>query len=248
MTDMRDPFDILRANVPGDEDSIDPYGPEATRTLSEITGTRTRHAPRDTHGLRGVRQRRLVVVAASVLVVVLASAMAWFIATSTIDDSAVTCYRAADLGSDRVGTVADGVPTPEACIPYWQDGTLQLPGQPVGTIPALVGCVTPDGGLAVVPSDGPTTCQDLGLTDTAHDQPTGELGALANAQTEITRYIQSTTCQPIDEAHLAIREILDRNGLTDWAIHIAAATAGDQCASVNYRTPDKAIDLVPIPE
>jgi hypothetical protein len=245
---MPDPFDILRANTPNDGAKIDPYGPEAARILSHVIQVVDRQQSSSHRRVDRLRQRRTVLLAVGAAVLVLATAMAWFIATRTIDDPAITCYESTSLDANRVGTVADGVPAPAACVPYWQDGTLQLVDQPVGAVPPLTGCVTPGGGLAVFPTNDPSTCQRLRLADPSTDQPTTGLDALAAARAQITEYIQSAPCQPINEAHETIRRILDRNGLTVWTVHIMQGPPGDQCASVAYRTTDRAIDIVPIPE
>lgn len=248
MNDMPDPFDLLRANTPNEQASIDPYGPEANRILSHVIHGVDRHRDRPDRPMNRLRQRRTVVLIAGAAVLILVTAMAWFIAPRTIDDPAITCYESTNLDANRVGTVADGVPTPDACVPYWQDSTLQLPDQPVGAVPPLTGCITPEGGLAVFPTNDPSTCQRLRLADPSNEQPATGLEALAAARAEITEYIQSAPCQPINEAHDTVREILDRNGLADWATQITEGPPGDECASVAYRTEDKTIDIVPIPE
>lgn len=235
MTDERDLFDVLRDSNPADPRLIDAYSDTANGILATVTATPTR---------RGASRRGLV-LAAALLALLTAVAAAAILLTRDITNLSVTCYQAADMGSDRVGLGLDAVPAASACEGAWRDGVLTIEGQVPGTVPLLTACVTETGGLAVFPTGDAQTCEQLGLSSPTPDQPTDELAAFAAAKADIFNYLEAASCQPIDEAEHVIRAILDDHGLTTWTINQQPDHSNRPCATVAYHPEDKTIVIVP---
>jgi hypothetical protein len=236
VTSNRDPFDILRVNNPVDRDGIDAHSDEANRVLATVTTT-TRRTTMS-------RRRRLILIAAAILILATA-AVAVALLGREIKTLDVICYRSADLNSDRVGLSAEGVPTASLCEQVWRNGVLRLDDGEPSPVPPLTPCVTDQGGLAVFPTDDAEVCERLGLAPPAGDQPTDELEALAAVQEEIFSYLDAGVCHPLDEATAVYRDILDRNGLTAWAVDRRPDVAGRPCAGVAYHPEDKTVIVVP---
>lgn len=235
MADERDVFEVLSDNNPADPRLIDAYSDAANGILATVTATPTRHRV----------SRRTLMLAAALLALVTAVAAAAILLTRDITNLSVTCYQAADLGSDRVGLSLDAIPAASACEETWRDGALTSEGETPGFVPPLTACVTDTGGLAVFPTDDPRTCERLGLSSPTPDQPTDELAAFAAAKADIFDYLEAANCQPVNEAEDVIRTILDNHGLTTWTINRQPDHPNRPCATVSYHPEDKTIVIVP---
>ena len=129
--------------------------------------------------------RRLVPVLVGALVAggaVAGASLAHQVFAPATDRSLARCHTTADLGrgndfpgtavaaADRNGNVTIDRAV-DACADLWRQGLLTAGTDKVGepnpdgraTVPALVGCVDPDGIAAVFPG-GPGLCASLGLT------------------------------------------------------------------------------------
>lgn len=241
MTHDRDPFDILRENNPFDPRDIDAYSPEADELLRRIMSQ-----PR-TAGTS--RRRRLILIAAAVaLLLLLTAAAQWFGRTQDLSEIAVACFEEATTESSRVGTVAVGAPDVSICEEPWKDGVLTNPAVEPGEVPPLTGCVADMGAFWVFPTDDRHVCEQLGLAVPNPNQSTGEFDDLGAAREEIFVYLDSASCQPLDEAEALFRSILDSHGLTDWTIRRRPDHPERPCVSIAYDVPTETLILVPMPD
>lgn len=240
MTNRPDPFDILAASNPANPGSIDPFSPSADRLLAAIFSTtserRTGTMPR----------RRYLQIAIVVGALLAALGLTYYLTKRDVTALGITCYATVSLDGHRAEQPGTGALDPNECAQPFEDGTLQVPNEPAGTVPPLTACVTDLGGLAVFPTDDPNVCKKLGLAEPPPDQPTSQLQAASAAREEIKEYVTSTKCQPIQDAPPVIREILDRHGLNDWNIERSPDQPNQPCTSIAFRTERRTIILIPI--
>lgn len=246
MSDLRRAFDELTSANPVDRDQLESYdSPTARRILRSILNTpqETARRARTPFG-----KRRLVLVAAIIVVTLITLAAVWIMTRPVTQPQAIACFQAPHPDADRVGIQSGRPAGTAACEQFWADGTLSNPefGSP-GSVPPLMACVSEAGSLFVFPSDDPGLCARLGLAvpDPATSLEADTVRALNNA---LVDYFSSQPCTTIPQAVADVRRILDEHEAFDW---IVVATAGNDerpCASFGLDAEEHTIHLVPIPE
>lgn len=239
-----DAFDAFRDANPVDESTVPgPDSPKACTLFARIIAT----PRRPEQPLRRPRHRTILVIAA-VLLALISIAAAWLALRDVTDPIPVVCYQAPSLDGDA----ADGAPGDslgvERCAWAWEDGILiNEDFAPPGQVPALIGCVTDEGNLAVFPGDNPALCRQLGLTE-PDPGSVSDGDALRRLESDLVAWFDQHGCQPLDVAEHDIRQILHAHGLDDWHISKSAGNEHDPCASFGLDALNKTIRLVPIPD
>lgn len=238
-----DAFKILRAHDPVDEATVgDADSPKARALFAEIVAT-----PRSQPNPVRLTRRRLVIAVAAVLLAIVTAAATWLYLRDISDPISVGCYQDASLDSDVVAVASGGALGASLCDPVWEDGTLtNSSAAPDGQVPPLVGCVTDTGTLAVFPSNDENLCQTLGLADPNPESiPEGD--AIRQLNDDLVAHFAANECQPIEEAAIDVRDILDGSGFEEWDIAVSPGGPGRPCTSFGLDAPNQTIHLIPLP-
>jgi len=241
MSIERDPFDLLKGYDPVDTGAL----PDADSLVGRAMFERVTSAPIQ---VAAHRRRRIIVVVVAMLAVAAGVAMTWYVLTREVDQLNVTCYADVNLDADRVGIVVDGYPTSDACEEFWAEGPLAHPDIAPGVVPPLMVCVTDTGAFVVFPTDDRGICEQLGQSSPNPSQSPSELDSASAALDEIREFILTSSCQPVADAELKIREILHAHGLDDWTVTRQPHDSGSPCASVAFTTELKTVVIVPTPD
>ncbi|MFV1970341.1 MAG: hypothetical protein ACC683_04950 [Acidimicrobiia bacterium] len=236
----RDPFDILR-----DHDTVDPEelpradSPAARALFERITATQRIPRP--------PRRRRRLIIAVAILATAAVAATTWVALVRDITEPRVVCYASQNLVGDRVGIRPPGAPTVDLCAAPWTEGILTNVAVRPGEIPALTGCVTDTGVLAVFPTDDAAICERLGLATPTPSVPSDGVNPVFMAKNEIVGYFSNEQCATLTEASTRVRIILDDHGLREWTITTQPPHPQRPCASFAYDTDTQTVILIPIP-
>ena len=106
-------------------------------------------------------------------------------------------------------------------------------------------CVLPTGGLAVIPGESGTTCQQLAL-------PLAKSGsdAVAEMTKDLTAALQTRRCVSRAEAVATTRERLEPDGLSDWRVRVDSSRpfgGAYPCASFAIDTDKRIVSILAIP-
>ena len=192
------------------------------------------------------RTRYVVAVAAALAVAAVATGFGAYALTRdepTHVDS-IGCYETADLRSN-VAVIGNTARDPlAACAELWERGVLR---PETTTAPALQACVLDTGAVAIMPSDTPDVCNDLGIARLS-DQGRTELQRLGAVQAALVERL-GVRCAGEAEARRIARDELDRGGLHDWSVVVSGAGLSVErpCASPTIERRQKRIVIVPVP-
>jgi hypothetical protein len=141
-----------------------------------------------------------------------------------------SCYDNASLDASQgimLGAPGQGPLT--ACADAWSRGTFSSDG----AVPPLVACVK-GMNVIVVPGQGATFCADHGWSDLPADYP-DVLARWSHVMDE-SRVTDPHACYDVATLTSKIRDILDRNGFSDWGIedHWHANSPNGSCAAQGW--------------
>lgn len=206
----------------------------------------------DEHARR--RRRRLLLALVPAVVAVLAATgfTTYALTREPTHLESIGCYDRAALDADVAVVDADGRSPDAICEDVWERGG--LPGSPK---PAkLAACVLESGAIAVFPSSGASTCEDLGLArlpasyrDEARrfaalrDDIIARVGEPASGSTR-----GGPQCLGEDVASAVVRRELEVHGFGDWNVQAAGGdfTAARPCSSVSFDWQAKTVFLLPV--
>lgn len=241
--DPRDGLELLRANNPVDESTVEGSGsPRAQELLNQVLAS-----PKPDHTTKRYPLRRVRITVVWTVVALATTAAAWLWTRPIERPNAVLCYQQADLQADVAAAPAGSPATADACAPVWQESVLvNADLTPRGSVPPLTACVSENGALAVFPTGDPTVCDDLGL---AHPEPASQesADAVRRLELELVSYFLARDCITMTQAETDVRRILNQTSFSDWAIQSQPEVADRPCASFSLDARAKTIHLVPIP-
>lgn len=189
------------------------------------------------------RRRRTVAAAITVTAVVAGGAVAAIWDRTAHEARQVACWsEAADPPESRSFLPWDGVSDPAAlCAAEWAAGRFGAPAPAA----ELEVCVTGSRVAAAIPGDD-GVCDSLGFAkfSPSFDSPAVALG---QAQRELDRRFNRSTCRSSDFVAAATPAVLEDYGLTGWNINIAGPTSADEpCASVSLALESATAFVVPV--
>lgn len=188
------PIPDLNETLPGDEDLL------STITASPVVVK-----------VGSARRRRTVWAVTGTTVIVLAvAAFAILREESPSNPTAALCYSEASARPAVMHGLVGASDPIESCAELWRNGVIAL-----GDAPALTGCITDAGSIAVVPGQQ-QVCAELGLANWVGELTDEELELINFQQSVIDRF--ASRCVPRFEAADLAQQLLDDAGLTDWAV------------------------------
>jgi hypothetical protein len=125
---------------------------------------------------------------------------------------------------------APGEDPVKACAQAWSKGSFSSSD---GTVPPLVACVK-GMSVIVVPGEGATFCADNGFTELPSNFD--EVRARWSQVVDESRVTDPHACYDVATLTSRIRDILDRNGFSDWGIedHWHANSPNGSCAAQGW--------------
>lgn len=213
---------------------------------------RARHLVRELSATR--RRRRLLLTLVPAVVILLTAATGFtaysLFRTEPTHFESIGCYGRADLEADVTVVSPDGTSALEQCRRLWEEGSM---GRPVPQ--HLAACVLDTGPIAVFPSIGARTCEQMGLADLSargraesrrfvemRDAVYAEIGTPGSGSSR-----GSPTCVGEAQARETVRRLLDRHGYADWKIGTAGGefSSRQPCADVSFDGGSKTALLLP---
>jgi hypothetical protein len=233
-----DPFDLLRAHVQHQADTIEP-STAVDELIAHITfehervpATSSPAARRRFSMAHPPRRWGSATVAAALIVGIGtgAAVTAAVMERSRVEhpETGVNCHWSID---DPVsGSVINGGDDPiAACAALWRDGTISPRGDvPVGVAPPLVGCTAPGRGLEVFPGGNGDVCAEVGMTVADVDTMVADhLRELGDRISEI-----NARCLTRPGAQHAAEALLDELNFDGWQVVLGAD--GEGCAAIAF--------------
>lgn len=227
----RDPVDLLRranpvSSAPGAVDT-----PSGQQLLADLAGRHPRRAP----------QRRLVAIAATFLLLVVATGTVWAVSTDGDPRTEINCYGSSI--DQRVVVGWDGTDPIGTCQrEVWSEGVLgSLPTDSAG-VPALVACVDDAQQVSVLASE--VGCAQSGFAP--YIIGTNEADALRVLREQLTDQLGPGSCLDGETAAPRVRDALDRAGLVDWRVLVESESfsADALCASAVLDLETSTITLI----
>ena len=245
MSEIADPLELLRLAAPDALLRAEPVGADdevAAGILRRVLSSGTIPAG------HAVRRRRRVGIAAVTAILVSAGgvvAAMGILRQQSSDDRSVSCWSDTSNPPSEQIVISNEAGDPVAtCQALWDSGRFQ---RPPATPTRFLACVTSSGIVAVIPSDGATTCGNLLLAQ-FDPTPNPQAEALRDVEAQLSATVNPTTCLPSGKAEALTRRLLDDHGLSDWTIVVAQPfTATAPCATVGLDPTTSTAYLVPLP-
>jgi hypothetical protein len=151
-----------------------------------------------------------------------------------------SCLESAPPPLTTVFLAAPSQDPVKACAQAWSKGTFSSSD---GTVPRLVACVQ-GMGVIVVPGEGATFCADHGFADLPSNFE--EVRARWSQVVDESRVTDPHACYDVATLTSKIRDILDRNGFSDWGIedHWHQNSPNGNCAAQGWNFHDLQVTIV----